>query len=171
MVSWNDEIAPHLHDAWAELLDKHGNLFPEEAGEPTVSGAFAAFLERLCHDGLVAITEYDKMNDDLKMRVEKQVMLGDDIEAIKPDIVIHRHGDDSLDGNLLAIEMKKWANGNWRHDEDKLSEMTSPPRGPRRFQYRFGLLIRFRTDGQIGSATLFRQGEAHYLNPATMRIL
>lgn len=169
MVSWNNEIADYLHDAWAELLNKHGNLFPEEAGEPSVSGAFAPLLEGLCHDGLLPITEYDKMNDDLKTRIEKQVMLGNDIEAIRPDIVIHRHGDDSLDGNLLAIEMKKWANGDWRHDEDKLIEITSPPREPRMFQYRFGLLIRFRTTGQVGAAILFCDGDQFALDPNTFR--
>ncbi len=169
MIDWNQEIAGHLHDAWQEFVNEQAHLFPEETGEPAVSGAFAPFLKRLCNHGLVVNTEYNKMNDYLAGRVAKALSFGGDPEEIKPDIIIHRANDDSIDGNLLAIEMKKWDNGDWRHDEDKLIQMTSPPEPPQHFQYRYGLLLRFRNNGQIGIATLFVNGKQYFLNPKTFR--
>lgn len=169
MVNWNQNMAGKLVTAWAALFAEQAHLFRDDDDEETVSGAFARFLETLRSDGLLVNTEYATMNDQIQARVRKAISLGQDIEEVKPDIVIHRPGDDSIEGNLLAIEMKKWINSDWRHDEDKLIEMTSDPRPPREFQYRFGLLLRFRQTGVIGEATLFKGGESFYLNPATLR--
>lgn len=169
MVDWNAEIADPLRDAWEELRVRQIKLFERNNNEESVSGAFAALLEPLCSGDLVITTEHNKMNDLIRTNADKAIMLGQDVDEVKPDIVIHVPEENSIERNLLVIEMKKYGNSEWRHDEDKLLEMTSPPRAPRHFQYRFGLLIRYRETGEIGVATLFQGGEDFYLNPANFR--
>jgi len=169
-VEWNKDIAGEVIGAWHEfMVSEYGYLVRENAREEAVCGAFYPFLRRLCEEWFVINVEYDKMNDELRQRAEKEIVIGESVHAVLPDIIIHRPRENDKQDNLLAIEMKKWANGAWRHDVNKLREMTSPPQSGRHFQYRFGLLIRFRQTGDIGAALLFEEGTECALNPKTLQ--
>lgn len=101
-------------------------------------------------------------------RVAKAALLGDKILEIRPDIIIHRPYDNSPQGNLLFIEIKKFENKYLVGDRAKLIEVTRKPRGPRLFQYRFGLLLRYRRSGQIASATLYQEKSVSKLFQETL---
>jgi len=166
MTDWNEEIAPKLLAGWSQLVTDRPDLFLDKANEDTVSDAFKSRLEGR-FDGFEIDTDYDRMNADLR-RAAKKAVLGTAVKEIFPDIVIHVPGEDDLRYNLLTIEMKKWNNYRLAKDLLKLAEMTRKPKLPRKFQYEYGLLIRFRPTGAIGMAKLFHDGQSLDLDPESL---
>jgi hypothetical protein len=162
---WNDELAPGIVAAWKHFLDSdRAYLVPEKAKEESVSAAFHGHLEPLCPGGFTVVHTYNKMNDPIVRRIAKAIVLGPAVHEVVPDIVIQRHEGDAIDDNLLVIEMKKAGAQGWKKDLAKLKEMTSLPRAPRRFQYRFGLFLRFSADGKFDKCILFESGKSWLLN-------
>lgn len=168
-MNWNEQIAPLLVEAWHNIATKRQDLFADDVNELSVSGALKTELQlKFERYGFVVDNEYNRMNASLAKRASKAIRIGEDVCKIIPDLIIHIPGEDSLECNLLAIELKKWSNSEWRDDWLKLSEMTGPPREPREFQYRFGLAIRFTGKAKIGSAVKFDSGKPVLLHQATL---
>lgn len=154
---WNKDVAGKVIAAWKDCAQARNDDIANSHYEPSISATFHHYLANMeWPDGLEAAAEYALMNGK-KMRVDKAIMFGSKEGKIRPDIIIHRPYDNSLEGNLLFIEIKRFENKYLSRDRFKLMDVTSKPKPPRPFQYRFGLLLRYRTNGEIGRATLYRE--------------
>jgi hypothetical protein len=168
-MDWNNALAANVMDAWNEGVHGNEQLFGEECHEDNIRGYFLNPLrQRFAHDGFVVDSPYDCMNSPTMERVAKTIMLAGIAREAIPDMIIHRRNENGPEHNLLVLEIKKQSNRDWPHDVNKLVEMTSLPRRPRPFQYRFGLLLRFTTGGQIAIATLFENGLQYELETTTL---
>ncbi len=168
-MDWNEDLAALVMEAWNEGVSGNEQLFDENSLEDTVRGYFVEPLRnRFANDGFVVDSPYGHMNSEDVERVRKKILVGKIARMAIPDLIIHRRNEDDLEHNLLALEIKKVSNPDWANDVEKLEEMTAAPRLPRRFQYQFGLLLRYTTSGQIAVAALFENGQPFELNTTTL---
>jgi hypothetical protein len=165
---WNKDVAGKVLAAWKACAGARSDDIAKGHYEPSISATFHHYLANTeWPDGLEAAPEYAFMNGKMT-RVAKKIMFGDKEGEIRPDIIIHRPYENSLQGNLLFIEIKRFENKYLSRDRFKLIEVTSRPQWPRPFQYRFGLLLRYRRSGEIGRATLYRENSIDDLIQATL---
>ncbi len=74
--------------------------------------------------------EYNKQESDHKRDVEGNLM--------RPDLLIHRRGDNSEGSNKLAVEFKGWWNKKLSPDKRKLCDLTHSEGG---YAYQLGVLV------------------------------
>lgn len=160
---WDTDIAVSLQKHWTDFLSsEHCGLVTNKVRETAVTAAFWPFLRPLCEEGMVVTCDYDQMFDGARVDRKKKAFYDGKTREIIPDILIHRVGKTDISDNLLVIEMKKITNRAWKKDFLKLEAMTSAPHAPRKFQYRFGLSLRYEPSGTF-EAVLFQGGKEHRL--------
>lgn len=160
---WDIDMAVLMQNLWTEFLSsEHRDLVTNKVRETAVTAAFWPFLKPLCEEGMVVTCDYDQMFDGAKVDAKKKTFYAGKTREIIPDILIHRVGKTDISDNLLVIEMKKISNKAWRKDFLKLEAMTSAPFPPRKFQYRFGVSLRYEPSGAF-VAVLFQGGKQRSL--------
>ena len=103
-------------------LDNHGS-------ELSITHKLGTYLESLFQEYDVDC-EYNRNEENIKRRKAGR--------PIRPDIIIHKRGDN--ENNFIVIEVKTWWNKNTRKDKTKLYEMTDK-NGVFRYQYGISLII------------------------------
>jgi len=168
-MEWED-IGPSVLAAWKELLGTRSDLFEDNLNEPTVCATFRGFLQRNFEAaGYVVDNNYNRMNAATGQRTAKRADFLGRERGIFPDIIVHKPRDNSLDGNLLVVEVKKYENYQLlRKDRFKLKALTSTPAGRRLFQYQFGLVIRYGQSGELAKSWLYQHGVETKVNPDTL---
>lgn len=166
MSYWSRSMAPRIWAAWDRVVEEDSDYFEEETHEDAVSTDLINELRQYFKRPKWRVSgQYNRMNAKRSAkRIPKETLIGGRARRIRPDIIIHRLGADGITHNLLMLEIKKWPNTEWRSDVKKLKSVTSIPAGSRKYQYKYGLLIRYRRNMTIGSAQLFINGEVFELN-------
>lgn len=108
-------------------------LFHVEVSEWAIAHRLAVYLERMLPEWNVDC-EYNRQG------LGRDPKTNELDAKIRPDITIHHRGKLPIEHNLLVIELKKRED---QDDWDKVSEMTKPPAGKRKFQYQYGLALSF----------------------------
>lgn len=115
------------------IYNEDGDLFGRKNYEVTVSCKLSQylFLEFQKYD---VDCEYDKHKN-----IKKKARINGEDKKIRPDILIHKRGND--DSNIVAIEVKKKNNPNRReYDFAKLKSLTSQTGD---YKYKLGVFIDF----------------------------
>ena len=127
------ELKLNVQRAIDRLYTRDPALLRQNASEWTIAHRLAVYLEQEI-PGWDVDCEYNRQGSAAD---EKR---NDNAEIVRPDIILHHRTEESLQHNLLAIELKK------REEESdlaKVREYTAPPTANRPFQYQYGLALSF----------------------------
>jgi hypothetical protein len=152
-----EEIKAVVREAVAQL-QKETNLFGTRANERSITHRLAVHLERII-PGWNIDCEYNRIGRNWR-RYKLLFMLSDDDYSIDglavegsrvfPDIVVHHRGDNSLEDNLLVIEVKTtWSKASLDRDREKLRAFTGQIRREQELSYRFGVFLVFDEAGNV----------------------
>lgn len=127
------EIKSHVQRAIDCVYAHDSALFKIEASEWAIAHRLAVYLEKTL-PGWNVDCEYNRQGSgrDAKTNELKQ--------KIRPDITVHHRTEPAIEHNLIAIEVKKREDA---ADWTKVSELTTPAKDNRKFQYRYGLALSF----------------------------
>ncbi len=137
-----DKLITILTTALDELVKNDQYLLAHDVHEQTITGKLACNLDKMiparCDSGWDVDVEYNR-NVDVPKHLQE---LGN----FKPDIIIHRRGennyDDSDDNNLLIIEAKKDPSvEDMKKDINKVNVLMKE----KPFRFLYGAFVEFRT--------------------------
>ena len=124
-------LKEHVMQAINMLFARDSDLFSRDASEWAIAHRLAVYLE--CElPGWNVDCEYNRQGPDRVPKVRQN------LDKVRPDIVLHHRGRVELDHNLLVVELKKVETDS---DLGKAREYTTEPRGSRPFQYQYGLVL------------------------------
>ena len=134
------------------LFEKDIFLIENNTHEQSISWKIACYLENEFKDfleqkGYSVDTEYNRYWEEPKRSKE----LG---SLIKPDIIIHKRGENNEESNFAIFEIKKWNLDNG--DIKKLKEMTKQEGG---FKYKYWIgLYNFNSDNNKVNIDIYIDG-------------
>ncbi len=114
-----------------KLLEKDVFLIKNVLHEGTLSHKLGCYLQNQFPE-MDVDCEYNKHEVGTKM-----IVINDKEEEIRPDIVVHRRGDDS--NNLVVIEVKK--EGSRKERDWAVTKLTELTRKDGKYQYKYGVLV------------------------------
>lgn len=137
-------------------------LFRNHANERSITHRLAVCLESP-FAGWNVDCEYSRIGEDpnkykrlLLPSAENVTHFDMDGSRVYPDIVIHHRGPNSLEDNLLVIEVKtEWSQVSDEQDFRKLTAFTGQYPVDQWVTYRFGLFLKFDQRGDVSMSRLF----------------
>jgi hypothetical protein len=137
-------------------------LFRLHANERSITHRLALHLEKP-FAGWKVDCEYSRIGDDpnnykrlLLPSAENVTHFDMDGSRVYPDIVIHHRGQNTLNDNLLVIEVKtEWSRVSDEQDFRKLKAFTGRYPVEQWVTYRFGLFLKFDEQGDVSMNRLF----------------
>lgn len=161
MLVDKDTILPLVKNALCMLYNKDYDLLEMDVHEQTVAHRFAIYLEQIFKNNydfnLISFDcEYNRYhsNNISPKRNRNEIECNNEINLIKPDIIIHQRG--TQHNNICVFELKKSTRSSItkKRDEKKLCIMTSSQND---FNYKYGFTIIY--SPKKLSLTLFINGK------------
>lgn len=140
-----EELKQILQQAIDKLYKKDSYLFEGKVSERAISHKLACYITELApkkkkNSGWHVDAEYNR-----NVEAPKTLRLNGQETCVVPDILIHRRGlnneEDTIDNNLLVIEIKKNAK---RSGQEKDIEKIKAFINDNPYNYKYGLFINFK---------------------------
>ena len=104
----HEEVVAIVEGAVFRLASEQLDLLTLGVNEQTISHQLAGYIRKSIPDGLRVDVEYDRHGEGAKfLHLPSKKGVNDERIAskVRPDVVVHRRGDDEQ--NILVIELKK----------------------------------------------------------------